>query len=119
MSSPVLFPDVAILDAALTVGLPAHITAMTGIDALVHAIEAFTSKIKKNPISDMLALRALKLLSENIRIVLTSPEDRTAREAMLGINVRGTGICQCARWRGARTGLSRSTTTYRMGSVTH
>ena len=83
VSSPVLLPDVAILDAALTVGLPAHITAMTGIDAMVHAIEAFTSKIKKNPISDMLALRALKLLSENIRTVLTSPEDRTAREAML------------------------------------
>ena len=83
VSSPVLLPDVAILDAALTVGLPAHITAMTGIDAMVHAIEAFTSKIKKNPISDMLALRALKLVSENIRTVLTSPEDRTAREAML------------------------------------
>lgn len=83
VSSPVLLPDVAILDAALTVGLPAHITAMTGIDAMVHAIEAYTSKIKKNPISDMLALRALKLLSENIRTVLTSPEDRTAREAML------------------------------------
>ena len=56
---------------------------MTGIDAMVHAIEAYTSKIKKNPISDMLALRALKLLSENIRTVLTSPEDRAAREAML------------------------------------
>ena len=83
VSSPVLLPDVAVLDAALTVGLPASITAMTGIDAMVHAIEAYTSKIKKNPISDMLALRALKLLSENIRTVLTSPENRAAREAML------------------------------------
>ncbi len=83
VSSPVLLPDVAILDAALTVGLPASITAMTGIDAMVHAIEAYTSKIKKNPISDMLALTALKLLSENIRAVLASPEDMTAREAML------------------------------------
>ncbi len=83
VSSPVLLPDVAILDAALTVGLPASITAMTGIDAMVHAIEAYTSKIKKNPISDMLALSALKLLSENIRAVLASPEDMTAREAML------------------------------------
>ena len=112
VSSPVLLPDVAILDAALTVGLPAHITAMTGIDAMVHAIEAYTSKIKKNPISDMLALRALKLLSENIRTVLTSPEDRTAREAMLWDQCCGTGICQCARWRGARTGLSRGGTTH-------
>ena len=83
VSSPVLLPDVAILDAALTIGLPASITAMTGIDAMVHAIEAYTSKIKKNPISDMLALRALKLLSENIRTVLTSPQDTDAREAML------------------------------------
>jgi alcohol dehydrogenase len=83
VSSPVLLPDVAILDAALTIGLPVSITAMTGIDAMVHAIEAYTSKIKKNPISDMLALRALKLLSENIRTVLTSPQDTDAREAML------------------------------------
>ena len=83
VSSPVLLPDVAILDASLTLGLPASISAMTGIDAMVHAIEAYTSKIKKNPISDMLALRALALLSENIRTVLTSPGDVAAREAML------------------------------------
>ena len=83
VSSPVLLPDVAILDASLTLGLPASISAMTGIDAMVHAIEAYTSKIKKNPISDMLALRALKLLSENIRTVLLSPGDVAAREAML------------------------------------
>ena len=83
VSSPILLPDVAILDASLTLGLPASISAMTGIDAMVHAIEAYTSKIKKNPISDMLALRALKLLSENIRKVLASPGDVAAREAML------------------------------------
>lgn len=83
VSSAVLLPDVAILDASLTLGLPASISAMTGIDAMVHAIEAYTSKIKKNPISDMLALRALKLLSENIRKVLVSPGDIAAREAML------------------------------------
>ena len=83
VSSPILLPDVAILDASLTLGLPASISGMTGIDAMVHAIEAYTSKIKKNPISDMLALRALKLLSENIREVLASPGDVAAREAML------------------------------------
>ena len=49
ISSPVLLPDIAVLDAELTLGLPAHVTAMTGIDAMVHAIEAYTSKIKKNP----------------------------------------------------------------------
>jgi alcohol dehydrogenase class IV len=83
VSSPILLPDVAILDASLTLELPASISAMTGIDAMVHAIEAYASKIKKNPISDMLALRALKLLSENIRKVLASPGDIAAREAML------------------------------------
>ena len=83
VSSPVLLPDVAILDASLTLGLPRHITAMTGIDAMVHAIEAYTSKIKKNPISDMLALRALTLLAGNIRTVLSAPDDVSAREAML------------------------------------
>ncbi len=62
--SPVLFADVAILDATFTQNLPAHITAATGIDAMVHAIEAYTSKIKKNPYADMLAKQALKLLNQ-------------------------------------------------------
>lgn len=83
VSSPVLLPDVAVLDAELTAGLPASITAMTGIDAMVHAIEAFTSKLKKNPISDMLAQRALRLLAVNIRRVLADGNDMAAREAML------------------------------------
>ena len=48
------------LDADLTLGLPAHVTAATGIDAMVHAIEAYTSKLKKNPLSDMLAREALR-----------------------------------------------------------
>jgi len=55
VSSPVLLPDVAVLDAELTTGLPASIKAMTGIYSMVYAIEEFTSKHKKNPISDMLA----------------------------------------------------------------
>lgn len=83
VSSPVLLPDIAVLDAAMTVGLPAHVTAMTGIDAMVHAVEAYTSRIKKNPISDMLALRALGLLAANMRTVLETPNDIAAREAML------------------------------------
>ncbi len=83
VSSKVLLPDIAVLDAALTLRLPKSATAMTGIDAMVHAIEAYTSKIKKNPISDMLALRALRLLSHNIRTVFERPDDLAAREAML------------------------------------
>ena len=83
VSSSVLLPDVAVLDASLTLGLPPATTAMTGIDAMVHAIEAYTSKIRKNPISDALALRALRLLSANIRTVLQDGSNLAAREAML------------------------------------
>jgi alcohol dehydrogenase len=64
--SPVLYADMAILDPTLLLALPAHITAETGIDAMVHAIEAYTSKIKKNPISDHLAIKALTLLAEHL-----------------------------------------------------
>ena len=83
ISSATLLPDIAVLDAELTLGLPAAVTAMTGIDAMVHAIEAYTSKIKKNPLSDMLARQALTLLSANQRRVLSHPDDVSAREAML------------------------------------
>lgn len=81
--SPLLYPDLALLDARLTLGLPPRLTAMTGIDAMVHAIEAYTSRHKKNPVSDALALRALNLLYTNIRGVLREPGDAPAREAML------------------------------------
>lgn len=81
--SPLLFPDVAVLDATLTLGLPARVTAMTGIDAMVHAIEAYTSRHKKNLISDALALRALALLSDNLRRVLVDGSSLDARRAML------------------------------------
>ena len=53
--SPHLLPDLALLDAELTLGLPPHVTAATGIDAMVHAIEAFTTKRLKNPMADCLA----------------------------------------------------------------
>ncbi len=83
VSSPVLLPDVAVLDANLTLGLPAPVTAMTGVDAMVHAIEAYTSRHKKNPVSDMLALRALDLLARNIRTAVHDGGNFAAREAML------------------------------------
>ena len=83
ISSPVLLPDIAVIDAELTLGLPSHVTAMTGIDAMVHAIEAYTSVVKKNPLSDMLARQALTLLTANQRRVLSHPKDLRAREAML------------------------------------
>ncbi len=81
--SPILYADTAILDATFTQDLPRHITAATGIDAMVHAIEAYTSKIKKNPYSDMLAKHALKLLNANLNRVLNDGSDLEARQSML------------------------------------
>ncbi|MDP2226892.1 MAG: iron-containing alcohol dehydrogenase [Moraxellaceae bacterium] len=81
--SPLLYPDLAILDAELTLGLPPAVTAMTGIDAMVHAIEAYTSKIKKNPLADGLAREGLRLLYDNLPKVLADGRDAGARSAML------------------------------------
>ena len=81
--SRVLLADKIILDASLTTGLPAAVTAATGIDAMVHAIEAFTSKRLKNPLSDMLAREALRLLAGNIRLAVREGSNLVAREAML------------------------------------
>lgn len=81
--SPVLYADIAILDATFTCDLPTHITAATGIDAMVHAIEAYTSKVKKNPYADMLAKQALKLLNKNLKLVLQDGHDLEARQHML------------------------------------
>ncbi|WP_414691424.1 iron-containing alcohol dehydrogenase [Noviherbaspirillum sp.] len=81
--SPQLYADLAILDAELTVGLPPKVTAATGIDAMVHAIEAYTTKVKKNPLSDMLARQALALLSSNIVAACEDGKNLAARQAML------------------------------------
>lgn len=82
--SPIILPDVALLDAQLTVGLPPHITAATGVDAMVHAIEAYTSKnANNNPISKMLAVQALDLLGANIRTAVSNGSDIDARGNML------------------------------------
>jgi alcohol dehydrogenase class IV len=81
--SPRLLPDWAVLDPELTLGLPASLTAATGIDAMVHAIEAYTSRHRKNPISDQLARQGLGLLSANIRQACAHGSDLKARGDML------------------------------------
>lgn len=84
VSTPLLLPDMAILDPELTLSLPAPITAATGIDAMVHAIEAYASaNPNNNPISRNLACQALQLLSAHIETVISTPGDRAARAAML------------------------------------
>ena len=81
--SPVLLPDWAVLDGELTLSVPSDVTAATGIDAMVHAIEAYTSRIKKNALSDLLAREALFLLGSNIREACTKGSNKAARSNML------------------------------------
>lgn len=84
VSSPVLLPDLALLDPDLTISLPPLITAATGIDAMVHAIEAYTSiNANNNPLSKMLARDALALLAGAIRTAVMNGSDLHAREHML------------------------------------
>jgi len=80
---PVLYADLAVLDATLTLGLPPHATAATAIDAMVHALEAYTSKIKKNPVSDGLALKAFSMLGSGIENVCRDGKNLDARRDML------------------------------------
>jgi len=93
VSSAALIPDWALLDAGLTTGLPRDVTAATGIDAMVHAIEAYTSARLKNPMSDMLAREALGLLSANLIRACDHPDDLDARgQMLLGAHLAGVAF---------------------------
>lgn len=81
--SPVLYADIAVLDAELTRGLPPAVTAATGIDAMVHATEAYTSRIHKNPMSDLLAREALRLMYRALPSACADGSNLTARQDML------------------------------------
>jgi alcohol dehydrogenase len=80
--SPFLFPDTAVLDPELTLGLPPKVTAATGMDALIHAVEAYTSR-NATRITDMYAMEAMKLIFEHIRTAYANGSDMPARAAML------------------------------------
>jgi alcohol dehydrogenase len=85
-----LIADWAALDAGLTLGLPAHVTAATGIDAIVHSVEAYTSVRLKNPLSDALAREAFRLLTGNLIKAIEEPGNVEARSAMLlGAHIAG------------------------------
>ncbi|CAB1075843.1 Alcohol dehydrogenase (EC [Olavius algarvensis Delta 1 endosymbiont] len=91
--SPQLFPAVALLDPELTLGLPGPVTAATGMDALIHAIESYTSK-KATSISDMLARQAMQLIATNIRTAYTDGGNLAARSQMLeGSLLAGMAFC--------------------------
>ncbi|NCU20411.1 iron-containing alcohol dehydrogenase, partial [Candidatus Falkowbacteria bacterium] len=84
VSSPVILPDLAVLDPDLTLGLPPTITAATGVDAMVHAIEAYVSiNPNANPLSRMLARQALRLLGAHIETAVRDGANAEARGAML------------------------------------
>ncbi len=80
--SSYLFPSVALLDPELTLGLPPRITAATGMDALIHAIEAYTS-VNATNITDMLAFQAMELLYHAIRTAYANGKNLEARSQMM------------------------------------
>lgn len=80
-TSGFLYPDVAILDSRMTLTMPAHITAATGMDAMTHAVEAYYC-MAKNPVSDTHALAAVSLISENLLPVIREPENKQGRLAL-------------------------------------
>ena len=93
VNSRALVAGHAILDPELTLGLPRSTTAATGVDAMVHAIEATTSARLRNPVSTALAAEALRLLAANIRTACDKPGDLMAREAMLvGAHLAGVAF---------------------------
>jgi alcohol dehydrogenase len=82
MNGAPLYPEAAILDPALTLSLPPHVTAFTGIDALTHALEAYTST-QAHIISEMYSLEAIDLISRNLPQAFANGANLKARSAML------------------------------------
>ena len=78
-----LAPDVAILDPTLTLSLPPRLTAATGMDAVTHAIESYSSVLSSSPFSEALCLQALRLLFDNLERATTDGTDLDARAATL------------------------------------
>ncbi|MFO7569475.1 MAG: iron-containing alcohol dehydrogenase [Smithellaceae bacterium] len=97
MNSPHLYPELALLDPELTLSLPPAPTAQTGLDALCHAIESYTS-INANPMSEMFSLEAIALIAENLRTCVHDGQNIAARERMLlgslyaGIGLANAGV---------------------------
>lgn len=97
MNSPYLYPELALLDPELTLSLPPAPTAQTGLDALCHAIESYTS-VNSSPMSEMFSLEAIALIAENLRTCVHDGKNIAARERMLlgslyaGIGLANAGV---------------------------
>jgi alcohol dehydrogenase len=92
MNSPYLYPELALLDPELTLSLPPAPTAQTGLDALCHAIESYTS-VNASPMSEMFSLEAIALIAENLRTCVHDGQNIVARERMfLGSLYAGIGL---------------------------
>ncbi|MBU2547000.1 MAG: iron-containing alcohol dehydrogenase [Proteobacteria bacterium] len=92
INSRFMFPDLALLDPVLTLTLPPGLTATTGLDALCHAVESYTS-VKANPMSDLVALEAIRLISANLPLAVADGRNLPARENMLlGSLLAGLGL---------------------------
>lgn len=90
--SPYLYPMAGIIDPVLTVGLPPKVTAATGMDALIHAIEAYTS-INATGMTDMYCMRAIELIYNNLRTAYAKGDNIEARTAMMeGALLAGIGF---------------------------
>ena len=92
MNSPYLYPELALLDPLLTLTVPSAVTATTGVDALCHAIESYLS-ISASPMSEMVSLEAIGLISQNLRTCVHDGSNIDAREQMLlGSLYAGLGL---------------------------
>ena len=92
MNSPYLYPDIALLDPELTLSIPSHVTATTGVDALCHAIESYTS-ITASPMSELVSLEAIGMISSSLRTCVHNGSDLEARgQMLLGSMYAGLGL---------------------------
>jgi phosphonate metabolism-associated iron-containing alcohol dehydrogenase len=99
-----LFPKVAVVDPELTASMPPELTANTGADALSHALEALWTK-KAEPITDYLALRAAKLIFDNLKKAWEEPNNMEAREEMSLASLLG-GMAISNAWSGPAHAIS-------------
>ena len=90
---PAMLPSIVILDPNLTYNLPKHITAWTGIDALVHSLEAYFSPLF-HPMADGIALESIRLIKENLKTAYDEPHNENARAYMLTAAMMGATAFQ-------------------------